>query len=124
MGVRLRVFSGSDVLRVTPESPKSAAPFLKWKIDVLAVHPREDVLGVGLYAICYGERLAYVGAFCPASDPFKKNIVKVMAKPRVAIAKYLVADERSIDGYDGVIADALGISVDQFRNRVRRRRFG
>jgi hypothetical protein len=35
----------------------------------------------------------------------------------VAIAKYLVADERSIDGYDRVIADALNMPVAQFRQR-------
>lgn len=71
-----KVFKAGDVLQVELVAPKLGVKFLDWRITYLNSGLAKDLVGAGLYGVCYQGKLVYVGKYLGrGNDPFAGNIV-------------------------------------------------
>lgn len=71
-----KVFKAGDVLQIKPVTPKRGVECLDWRITYLNSGLSKDLVGAGLYGVCYQGKLVYVGSYLGrGNDPFLGNVV-------------------------------------------------
>lgn len=71
-----KVFKAGDVLQIKPVTPKRGVECLDWRITYLNSGLAKDLVGAGLYGVCYQDKLVYVGKYLGrGNDPFSGNVV-------------------------------------------------
>lgn len=71
-----KVFKAGEVLQVSSATHRLGVKFLDWRITRLRGVSSEDLVGAGLYGVCYQDKLVYVGKYLGTrGNPFAGNIV-------------------------------------------------
>lgn len=71
-----KVLKAGEVLQISLATHRLGVEFLDWRITRLRDALSEDLVGAGLYGVCYQDKLVYVGKYLGTrGDLFSGNII-------------------------------------------------